>query len=297
MKEYKCNRCDKIYTDASNYNKHINNKKLCGSKTTHIQQELENQIKLKTLEEQNLEKGKEIQRLHKLLEESKFVRDMKEELKEGFKELKDSVKTIGKKIDENAEISNLNNCVFQNQNNLNNNLNFSMKLSAFEKERYDHIVQEQMLHILNDPNFVNSVGDVADAVFFNPKAPENLTWCVTDKNAQFGALEYDAETNTIVRTLTLDVIIKHLHSLLYGVTDRLNKLRDECPLNEQQAKNCDKFYEILGSETFHTKYINIVKSKAYEGRNLTKAVWEKLHLSIEKTALRTRVVPQKIKII
>ena len=285
MKDYTCDRCKKKFEHRQNYHRHLKNKIVCISneKVSELEEGSKQNLqkltfyekKLKTLEEQNQEKELEIDRLKKLVE--------------GIHDMKDNIKIIEQKIDHTPKY---NNCVVNQQlnNNANKNLNFSIKLAPNEKERFDHIPKEQMLQILNNIDFTESVGDLVDAVYFNPKAPENMKWCVTDKGSYFGAIEYNSESNTLIRSKpTNDIITKHLQNLLYGMSEQLNDLRSTSSLSDQQDLNSDRFYDMMGQESYKIEYINKIKDKAYDGRNMTKALWDKLELSIEKTELTLRI--------
>ena len=280
MKDYTCSICKKHFEYRSNYYRHIKNKKKSCIPNDKIeilegQYVIDNnklkffETKVKTLEEEN-------NRLKKIVD--------------NINPTKDNIKIVD-------NTTNYSNCIVnqQSNNNLNKNLNFSVKLTPNEEERFDHIPREQMLQILNNNDFTESVGDLVDAVYFNPLAPQNMKWCVTDKGTYFGAIEYNSETNTLIRSSpTNDIITKHLQNLLYGMTDKLNDLRSSSALSQQQDLNSNRFYDMVGQESYKMEYINKIKDKAYEGRNFTRALWDKLDLSIEKTQLTLRVNKSKI---
>jgi uncharacterized C2H2 Zn-finger protein len=289
---YRCQLCGKTFKHYPNYWKHVKKKKtscITREETLKINNELtmdksklsyyEHRVKL--LEQQKQDQESEISRL----------RQMMGTFGDEFDEIKNNIKTIEGKIDEGQELmvstkftSAFNNCIINSQNNDNKNLNFSVQLANPEKERMDHISRQQMLYILNNEDFDESVGDFAEAVYFNPKAPENMKWCITDRTAQYGALEYSFETNSLVRKLTNKVIEKHLHNAFFGMTDLLEELRATCGFNERQGINYTQFYNMIGKGSFKPEHITIVKDRAYSGRNFVKALWQNLHLSIDKTS-------------
>jgi len=298
MKEYKCNVCGKVFTDRRYFYAHANNKKPCIDKKKlqelHDSQQSEAlktlifETKVKTLEEEK-KKLEELYDKEKKQKEDEIVRLTK--LVEGIQE----IKTVIQKnydVDPVATPTTFNNCTIQNninQNlNKNKNLNFSIQLAPNEKERYNHISNDQLLHILSNDDFTNALGDLTEAVYFNPKAPENMRWCVTDKNAQYGAIEYNHEADILQRTATNAVISKNLIHMIYGMSDIVEELRNTCHFDDRQAKNYSHFYDMIGLDTFELKHINIVKEKAYDSRSFVKALWEKLQLNLEKNAIKAR---------
>lgn len=183
------------------------------------------------------------------------------------------------------------NCNIQNNQNNNKNLNFSIKFAVAYKERYDHIPNDEVMHILDQKEFTKSLRDLVDTVAFNPKAPENMTWCVNDKTAEYGALEYNFESNTIVRGKANDVITKKLQAIIFGMSDIFEDLRndDKHPFNEQQNKNYLRYFNMIGQDDFRKEEIDTIKICAYDRRNLPKVVWERFNIGIEANKLNPRI--------
>jgi hypothetical protein len=272
MKDYTCSVCKKHFEYRSNYYRHIKNKKKSCIPNDKIeifedQYVIDNskiqfyETKVNTLEE-------EINRLKKIIDNINIINPTK-----------DNINIIDHKKTTRV---------------VKQNLNFNIELTQNEKVHFDHIQKEEMLQILKNNDFTELLVELVDTVYFNPLAPQNMKWCVTDKGTYFGAIEYNSETNTLRRSnSTNDIITKHLQILFYEIIDYLNNLRSLI-LTDQQNVNLDILHDMVGQESYKMEYINKIKDKAYEGRNFTRALWDKLDLSIEKTQLTLRVNKSKI---
>jgi hypothetical protein len=151
-----------------------------------------------------------------------------------------------------------------------------------------------MLHIFNNDDFIELIGDLAYAVYFNPMAPQNMVWCVTDKYSHFGGIKYQFETNTLLRESTNDLIISFINNLSYLMVEQLTYLRKSV-ITEKQIANYNNFHKLIRHYPFRSDYIKKLKEKAYEGKNMTMALWDKLGLTIEKTQITLRVNKSKIR--
>ena len=165
---------------------------------------------------------------------------------------------------------------------------FNVSFSKPAKERLDHITKDMMLDILNHDNLNDTLSDLTRSIYFHPKAPENWKWCVIDLHSQNGALEYNHETNTLIRKNTTNVIRKNLENIMFPVTDLLEELRRTRNFNKPQAINCSRLINQLGNE-FTSDQINSVKQSAYAGRNFPKALWESVSISVEKTPFTCQI--------
>jgi hypothetical protein len=271
MKDYTCSVCKKHFEYRSNYYRHIKNKK-----KSCIPND-----KIEIFEDQYVIDNSKIQ-----FYETK-VNTLHEEINR-LKKIIDNINTNPTK--DNINIIDPNKTTYV----VKQNLNFNIELTPNKKVHFDHIQKEEMLQILNNNDFTELVVELVDTVYFNPLAPQNMKWCVTDKGKYFGAIEYNSETNTLIRSSpTNDIITKHLQILFYEIIDYLNNLRSLL-LTDQQNVNLDILHDMVGQESYKMEYINKIKDKAYEGRNFTRALWDKLDLSIEKTHLTLRVNKSKI---
>lgn len=287
--KYQCNICNKQFATRQGYWKHLNkNKGGCLPISDCIklnQQQQVDKSRIEFYEQKVKEQEDEINRLKQVVDK---IGELKDEVKQGIKETTSKIDEL--KEEQNYKLTPFNttqnNYIINNNNQLHNN--FSIKLLEPKKERTDHISKEQMLYILSKDTFTESVGEYMASMYFSPKAPENMNWCVTDLKDLFGALEYNHESNTVLRKSTNTVITKNLQIALGGMGGILEELRQTSTFSEQQGINYSRFYNIMGAESFDADFINIVKKKAYAGRHLSIAIWDHLNVSVEKTKLRQR---------
>jgi len=300
MKQYQCNLCGKIFDDRSNYYRHKKNKNPCipdGNVETFASLKLQNKELQDTVSE-----------LKKQLATTSIpVNNTK--VKNNGADCKIKINNAPKTEIHNApKTVNLNNCVLNNINNVTNQPLTFIQLLPYDKERYDHVRENDMLQILSNDSFTKSLTDLADAVYFSSKAPENMRWCVTDKHSALGATEYNHQDNKLHKANAKDVIVKNLRCLIDGMSDKFEDLRELCTFTAQQDKIYHRFFTLIGNEDgFTTEHINAVKDVAYDSRNFVQGHWEKLRLqhdikSFQKNAPRrtapkinvTAKVPPKI---
>ena len=313
LEKYKCDICFKVFQDSSGLRKHKKKKTACIlldeftkiTNNTVIQEiefentvqkllkekekhEIESQEKMKLLLEENKKKENEIIRLRNLMEMNS--RDVKKII-EGNEQIKEKLSSVENKIDDTSN-PNVNYNLTQLNNNSNKNLNFNIQLAQKEKERFDHIPVAQMLCILDQKDFSHSIADLVQAVSFNPKAPENMTWCINDKKSENGAIEYNSELNILTRDSSTSVISKNLQSILYPVTDMLKEIELTSTFNKQQNQNYDRYFNLLGELDIKKEYINSIKERAFDKRGLCKALWEHLQIGLEseKIKLKTKII-------
>jgi len=161
-------------------------------------------------------------------------------------------------------------------------------LSEKEKERFDHIPDEQMLHILDQKDFSNSIADLVQAISFNPRAPENMTWCVNDKTAEAGAIKYSSDYNMLIRESTAKVISDNIKDIIFPVTDIFKKIHQTTKFNPQQNINYDKYFDIIGQPEIRKEYINSIKERAYIKRGLCTALWDDLNIPLQTQPIKLR---------
>jgi hypothetical protein len=209
----------------------------------------------------------------------KNVQDIKEEIIEKITENNQEIK---EHLIESGSGS-VNNNYNLTQNNNNKKLNFNIQLAPNEKERFDHIPHAQMLCILDQKDFSNSIADLVQAVSFNPKAPENMTWCINDKQGDQGAIKYNPDLNILIRDSSTDVITKTVQNILFPATDMMKELTK---LNTQQNQNCARYFNMLGNDSIKREYVNSIKERAFSKRGLCKALWEHLEIGLETKKIK-----------
>ena len=297
---YICSLCNKQFDDKSNYNRHTRkNKTACISKEQCQQIVEENKFKdnkLKYFETKTekqkrelKEKETEIQRLKDLVskfsEKEEFIKDSLEQVVDQVIEMKDEVVESSQKF----------NCTqIENQTNINNlNYNdnktlFNISISKDKQERLDHITKDMMMGILNQKNYNITLKNLTTTIYFHPLAPQNWRWCVTDFNSPFGAVEYNHETNTLIRNDTTQVIKKNMQNVMFGVADILEELRVTRNFNKPQSVNYHRLINAMGNE-FTNDEIKSMKESAYEGRNFPKALWDRVDVQVESTPATSQI--------
>jgi hypothetical protein len=302
LDKYKCQICFKQYQDRTGIRRHKLSKKCDVRIENKIEQLVQtaldnknienvleiknNEIKKLIEEKENeskkvLEQQNEIIRLRTLMESNlKNVQDIKEEIIEKITENNQEIK---EKIIESSGGINNNTNYNLTQNNNNKKLNFNIQLAPNEKERFDHIPHAQMLCILDQKDFSNSIADLVQAVSFNPKAPENMTWCINDKQGDQGAIKYNPDLNILIRDSSTDVITKTVQNILFPATDMMKELTK---LNTQQNQNCARYFNMLGNDSIKKEYVNSIKERAFSKRGLCKALWEHLEIGLETKKIK-----------
>lgn len=306
-KTWVCKICKKVYSCYKSYWTHVKKKKTaCISKEqcSEIVEENElNKNRIHYFETKTQEQKKVLQRKES---EIKKLKDIVTKLSEKDIYIKESIDTFQDSLDQvketmqetiqekyNSSISHTNNFIdIENYND--NKMLFAINLSENAKEKLDHISNDQMMAIMNNLDFNGTLKNLTRAVFFHPKAPENWKWCVTDKNAKFGALEYNAESNTVIRKMTGTVISTNMQNVVFQVTDILEELKKVREFNEAQSYSYSRFLGVLGNE-FTPEQINCIKETAFDGRNFPKALWENLDITVETTPVICHVKTKRLK--
>ena len=146
-----------------------------------------------------------------------------------------------------------------------------------------------MLHILSIPEHDKLVGELMNTVYFDPKAPENWGWCVNDKKSKEGSLEYNHETNTLVRRDTDELIAKRLRSVIYGIGDMMEELKIRTAFNDKQAYNYNRLIDMVGMQDYDKSFIKAVKEIAYEGRQFPQALWNRSGYGLETKTYTAKI--------
>ena len=220
-----CPMCQTDFGTKGLLHKHQRNKHPCITPKRCL--ELINEINLKT---QELNKSHSQTKEHKdVLEQQRREIDHLKSLLIKTEEIKKSIDKLGEKIDEKQVANTVFNNNINNHNNINNDNKMLVAIDFSEKGKVNlnHITPAQTMQILDCKDFNNSLKYFTQVVFFNPKAPENQTWCVVDKNAQWGALEYNPESNSAVRRQTVDVITSNMTELIFQASDYFSPCNEE----------------------------------------------------------------------
>lgn len=292
-KTYQCDVCKMNFANSKLYWKHVNRKMACLSQDQCKEMAEENQLtktRLSFYEEKTELQNQTLQQKEQEIELLRQQLIDKEQLMTKLDETSSKIENKLELVHESIQDSKdklfsgnglVNNGTINFVNNESNTL-FNVTFSQPRKERLDHITNDMLLKILDHENVNDSLKDMTASIYFHPKAPENWKWNVTDLNAQFGALDYNFESGTLIRKETRDVIQKHMQNVWFSVTDLLEELRKTRNMNRPQAINCSRLINMLGSR-FSNDQINSMKESAYEGRQFPKTLWNRLDIRVETT--------------
>ena len=267
MKEYKCSLCGKEFDDRVKHWQHTNRKTLCVPKE-------------QVLQELNQQKGKtkQVENKNKILEEKL---EMMEKQMEMIQELaKDKQQTINFN---NFDFSsnNTNNMNIQTLNQVEIDKYFNVELTQEKEQTLSHISPELFLEILKCDTVDESATQIVRSIYFNPKAPENYTWCVVDKKAKAGVLQFNHDVRSLVPVDTIDTIERNVQNVMPKVLDIMTDIQKVVPLNRTQQKNYHGLYGLYGG-SLEPSTINEIKNMAYEDRDLPRSIWKQMCLGVMK---------------
>lgn len=293
-KEYHCEICDLKFDSYNPYYKHRIRKNPCISKEKYKEVIQENK-RMKYIIEMKLKN--EIETKDKLIQELQQSNELKDKsligISHDIKEMKQSVNNVHDKLDNKNDIVNVAYNNFTNNNTLNQINQIKNELCNFsftipKKERLDHIPGSVMMEYLNSKSLNETLGKIMGSVYFDVSAPQNFRWCITDSDAQYGALEYNKDSNTLTRKSTNEVISNQVKNVIFQVTDVIEELRMKHTFNQKQLINCNKLYGLAGTE-LDPSDMKGIKEAAYERRNFPKTLWDFLGIPVEVTELNCQV--------
>jgi len=306
-KKYICELCGIDFWCYKSYWSHINRKKgACISKEKCLeiikekeQKDIALVQKDKVLEQKDIaleqkekvleETQKELQTLRDILSKTNVKNDI-ETVKHDFEQLGVLVK---ESINKEKMLAITNNNTLNNNVVLNNtnpkDMVFDMQFTERGAERVDHIDGTLMKTILSHEKFDDTLNHVAKAIFFHPEAPQNWKWCVIDKNAQHGCLEFEKELRNAVRKMAGEVINENMRHAIFQITDLLGDFeRKKLVLNDRQKYNRERLFDRLGVD-FTPEQVNGIKEVAYAGRNLVKSLWESVGIGLEAVPITCKI--------
>lgn len=297
-KIYTCMMCSKTFNIYNSYWKHINKKKSACVSQEQCKEFVE-EIKYKDSRIQYFEKKRreDKTKIETLAKEVEYLKQQTQSINDLVGSVNVMNETITEKLDDISDQKQIINVAYNN-NNTNHTINanntdddeplFNFKLAVPEKERMDHIPAEHMLKILNNKEFNDTMKDLIAAVYFHPKAPENWRWCVNDIDAQYGAIAYDFETNTISRQSTVKTINANVRYIMSQVVDIIDELRSRYKFNQNQFVNTNKLNGLYGCD-LDPELMRGIRESAYVGRNFPKALWDRLDIDMVKIPYEHRI--------
>lgn len=268
MKEYICQLCLKDFQgDGEKYWHHTHRKTLCIPKDQVLNQLIQQTGKEKLFEDKTKRLEEENNRLKKQIE-------LYEELK---KEKQEKQQIINNNFDFSS-----NNLTIQNLS-TNDTTDFSkyfnVELVQDKKQTLDHISTELYLEILKSKSVDQSITQLIKTIYFNPKAPENYSWCVVDKKTKIGTFSYSHELNILTPVDTIDTIEKKVQHIIPRVMETMTDIHNRVPFTTKQEQNYHGLFGMYGTP-LTTTTMNEIKNMAYENRDLPRATWKQLCLKM-----------------
>jgi len=269
-KTYSCPLCQSDFSNYKCYWQHSQKKNACVTREKYLEihEELKrDKDRIKTFENTIKKKNEELRQLSYQLSVANTSNL--------------SITNIDQStnIDRSTNIQNTNIGQIHNHNN-----QIVLKPINVEEEKTDHIRDDQLLAILSTSNFDLVLRELVHAVYFDLRAPRNCRWGVYDKNAQYGALEYDSETQYLVRRLTGPVINNNVRNMVDKVNDAIDSLRTRHTLTAVQDRNAIKIFTAIGVD-LEPGQINGIKQTAYENRDYTKGIWHGMRIEERRPPL------------
>ena len=239
-----------------------------------------------------MKQQQEIMQLKTQLEQKKSIESvLKTELDNKFKTITSKQDKVIQDINDYFILPKLNNVDPKNQiviNNANSVGMLKFNLNPLGQETLDHITPEMWLSILNNDKFQDTLGQLTTAIYFHPQAPKNMTWCVTDKHADLGAIQFDFETGYLTKQSTRETIDRNVGGIIFRVSDLLHELGQKCTFNDQQNINSNKLTGMIGNP-IDESLIGHIKDVAYSRRISPKSIWDFLQLSTWVKAYKPRL--------
>lgn len=230
-----CQKCDRCFSNKSNYNRHLKRKNPCKKKKIDPKQYetidfpceyCQNDFTTK----QNLNRHK------KNTNTACYItRTMKQEMQA----LKEAILSNPPSTTNN--ITNVTNVT----NNVTNNNIINVQIVAPGKENMDHITVETVLDLMNH-DFSHMMSELMRLIYFNKDVPENNHWCVKYTKSEYGVLQFNTDTQLIERLLTPKIINLHFDNMMELLAPIVNKITPAMIESRQQKVNLSLFYEYYG---------------------------------------------------
>ena len=173
-------------------------------------------------------------------------------------------------------------------NNIQNINNIKIVIVKRGEERIDHITEEKLLKIL-DQDFNSAMRELMRLIYFNKDVPENSHWCVLYPNQEYGALQYNCDTEIIERWVTDQILIKNFDNMLSLLSEKMDAI-SRCPnLNINQKHNVNKFFHHFGLDDFSVESpegLNYMKMTAYNNRFFPIKMWKQMGIMGEHNNLK-----------
>jgi Zinc finger, C2H2 type len=276
--EYKCNKCNKIFSRKYNLERH--ELKTCLYKSN----------KLSILNNEDQKQITKCIYCFKLFEnESRLNRHLSSTIGNCYK-IRNSNKEFIKppvNIQNNGHIINNQTYVTNNNiNNINNTIHIQPVVNNFilakhGEETISHITKDIMLKILDIESFPEMCTELMRLLYFNKEVPENRNWTIVYPKNKNAGVEFNHESLRFERKKTYNIIddkFSNMVSLLFDLVQEIS--RDDIEnnnLSKRQKINVNKYCMHYGqldiSKTSKDVY-NSIHSLAYNSRKDQMEVWK-----------------------
>lgn len=152
------------------------------------------------------------------------------------------------------------------------------------KESISHIDQKKLLEILNKP-FPYAIRELMRLIYFNEDIPENSKWCIAYPKDEYGALQYNHETENIDRWVTKDIVDENFENMMYLISPMVDQVMGDQDLfetlNQRQKQNINMFYGYFGISSLSNENpadFKNIKMMAFNNKNIPLELWENLKL-------------------
>lgn len=268
---YKCKQCLKCFEKKYNYERHVKQKRSCGTIKKKDMASIKKRIPICERCGKTFSKPGNLKRHQDNPPVSCTM----------LAELKD----IKSKLEQPQTIIN------QTINNIQGpTINLNIKLATPGEEKIDHISDETLLQILSNNDFTVVLRELMRQVYFNKDAPQNSHWCVAYPKQKYGALQYNTDTEIIERMVTARTVNKHYENMLELLSERMNRLMRNGKLDITQLRNINRFYQYVGTDSIEEEHdYEDVKMMAYNNRSIPVEVWKDLNIQGEHLCLRSKL--------
>lgn len=167
--------------------------------------------------------------------------------------------------------------------------NFNIVIVNQGEESVDHITEDTLLRIL-DQDFSSATRELLRLIYFNKDVPQNSRWCVLYPNNEYGALQYNSETDMIERWVTENIVNKNFDNMIQLIIPKIENIINSNPiLTKNQRANVNNFFHNYGSNYISNESpidYRDLKMVAFNNRFIPVEVWKNLGIKGEHCSMK-----------